>query len=406
MRWRILLSAVTLGLASLGLGASATTAAPDTRILAFYYPWYNPGDFNRSAMWDVPVQPYESDDRATIQRQVQQARDAGITGFISSWMGPGNRTDKNFATLLDVSKGTDFDSTIYFETGSDGLSSAGQVVDDLRYVMVTYGSNPNFARVQGKPAIFFWNPGAVGGADVWAGIRAQVDPNHDWHWNVETDKPDIWLGVFDGIHLFSAASWTADATATYKGFRTKVDSAAAKYGQPKVWAAGVAPGWDNSRQGNPVQVLIGRDNGGYYSRRWEAAIASNPDLVTITSWNEWGEGTAIEPGSSYGNLYLDITRDYTGRLRQVGGLAGGRGYSFKLGFQALAARIPGVVGQPIEDEHYAANGDSRQMTTTGLMVWRKADNWTAFTDGSRTWVSGPNGVQERGNNERFPWEGD
>jgi hypothetical protein len=38
------------------------------------------------------------------------------------------------------------------------------------------------------------------------------------------------------------------------------------------------------------------------------------------------------------------------------------------------------------------------------MVWRKADNWTAFTDGSTTWISGPNGVQERGNDQRFPWE--
>ncbi len=26
------------------------------------------------------------------------------------------------------------------------------------------------------------------------------------------------------------------------------------------------------------------------------------------------------------------------------------------------------------------------------MAWRKADNWTAFTNGYKTWLNGPNGL--------------
>jgi len=77
---------------------------------------------------------------------------------------------------------------------------------------------------------------------------------------------------------------------------------------------------------------------------------------------------------------------------------------FKLGFKALADQVPSVVGQPIEEEHYGPNGDSLQQTTTGLMVWRKADNFPCFTNGSRSWINGPFGVQERANDERFEWE--
>jgi len=397
------LFAVAVALASLAIGAGRA-AASEIPVLAFYYPWYNPNDFSRSAMWDVPVNPYQSDSRDTIQRQLRQARDAGLTGFISSWMGPGNRTDKNFATLMELSRGTGFFSTIYLETGSDGLSTPGQVVDALRYVASRYGSLPSFARIGGKPAIFIWNPGAIGGPDVWTSVRAQVDPGRAWHWNVETDRPEQWLGPFDGVHLFSAASWVADATATYRAMRSRVDAVAARTGQPKLWAAGVAPGWDNSLQGNPARVIVDRQGGSYYAQRWEAAIASSPDLVTITSWNEWGEGTAIEPGSTFGTLYLDITRTYSSRLRMESGTAGAAGYAFRLGFAELAGSIPDVVGRPVEDEHHGANGDALQQTTTGLMVWRKADNWTAFTDGSRTWVRGPYGVQVRSNDQRFPWE--
>ncbi len=81
------------------------------------------------------------------------------------------------------------------------------------------------------------------------------------------------------------------------------------------------------------------------------------------------------------------------------------GPQFRLGFQTLATLIPNVAGQPLEDEHHSpANGDGLQRTTTGLMVWRKADNFTAFTDGSTTWLIGPFGLQGRPNDARFDWE--
>jgi hypothetical protein len=55
-----------------------------------------------------------------------------------------------------------------------------------------------------------------------------------------------------------------------------------------------------------------------------------------------------------------------------------------LGFAALQAQIPGVVGTCVEDECHGANGDRLQQTTNGLLVWRKLENWTAFTDGALT----------------------
>jgi len=80
---------------------------------------------------------------------------------------------------------------------------------------------------------------------------------------------------------------------------------------------------------------------------------------------------------------------------------------FVLGFRALHDMIPNTVGDCLVDEHHnPSNGDGLQETTHGLLVWRKADNWTAFTDGYRTWVNGPYGVQQRLNTQRFPWEAD
>ena len=80
---------------------------------------------------------------------------------------------------------------------------------------------------------------------------------------------------------------------------------------------------------------------------------------------------------------------------------------FQLGFKALADQIPDIVGTPLENEHFnISNGNSEQHTSKGLMVWRKADNWTAYTNGYMTWINGPNGVQSRLNTDRFDWEHD
>lgn len=78
---------------------------------------------------------------------------------------------------------------------------------------------------------------------------------------------------------------------------------------------------------------------------------------------------------------------------------------FTQGFRLIHDKIPDIVGGCLVPEHYnPQNGDALQETANGLMVWRKADNFTAFTDGYRTWVNGPNGIQVRLNTERFPWE--
>src|SRR5450756_1239183 len=70
---------------------------------------------------------------------------------------------------------------------------------------------------------------------------------------------------------------------------------------------------------------------------------------------------------------------------------------FQLGFKALADQLPAeVVGVPLENEYFnLSNGNSEQHTTKGLMVWRKIDNWTAYTNGYMTWINGPAGVQSR-----------
>jgi hypothetical protein len=81
------------------------------------------------------------------------------------------------------------------------------------------------------------------------------------------------------------------------------------------------------------------------------------------------------------------------------------GCTFSLGFAALRHLIPHRVGRCLANARYDPRlGEVVQYTTGGVLIWRKADNWTGFTDGSRTWVLGPHGLQQRLSTQRLSWE--
>ncbi|HEX2987984.1 MAG TPA: adenosine deaminase [Chloroflexota bacterium] len=81
------------------------------------------------------------------------------------------------------------------------------------------------------------------------------------------------------------------------------------------------------------------------------------------------------------------------------------GCSFVGGFAALHDLIPDTVGPCTADERHAPySGDTIQPTAGGTLIWRQADNVTAFTNGYHTWINGPQGFQQRETGERFSWE--
>ena len=78
---------------------------------------------------------------------------------------------------------------------------------------------------------------------------------------------------------------------------------------------------------------------------------------------------------------------------------------FKLGFAEMHELMPDKIGDCRVDEHYdPTTGDALQETTGGLLVWRRADNTVAFTDGATTWLNWRFGIVSRPNDQRFAWE--
>jgi hypothetical protein len=285
-------------------------------VLAFYYNWFDENTWTSEKVSDFPVTLYNSRDRETIVRHIAQAQEVSIDAFVVAWYGPqveGNQTETNLAPMLEVADSIDFQVSVEFGPDSPFIHSQQDVVDALRHVLQVHAQHPSFLRVEGRPVIFFWRldnipltPGQTP-LDAWQAVRDQVDPNHESIWIAEGVEVE-YQQVFDGHHLYSIA-WSKDVYATLSDWGYRIRRYNARHGTDKLWVATVMPGYDDLKTGREDAFVREREDGQFYRDTWQAAMDSGADWVVITSWNEWVEGSHIEPSVNYGGLYLDLTTE-------------------------------------------------------------------------------------------------
>lgn len=328
--WRILYTlALLLLLILLGLWRSGgiVGAAPPQQdgstplVLAFYYTWFDENTWNYATVPDLPATPYVSRDRAAMGRQIEQAQRAGIDAFLVAWYGPNgdsNQTEANLTALLDEAAARNFRIGILFETTSPFLNGTGDAAAALAHALNVHAAHPAFLRVDGRPVIFFWRP-TLWSVESWRSIRDQVDPARNAIWIAEGVDMS-YQAVFDGHHLYSN-TWNppSDLDYTNQKFARWTAAASQQQGTHKRWVATVMPGYDDTRTGRGNAFAQSREGGGYYERSWQAAIASAPDWIVITSFNEWPEGTYIEPSVAYGERFLELTAQWSAVYKSGGG---------------------------------------------------------------------------------------
>ncbi len=279
-------------------------------VLAVYYMWYTKNNWQIFPLNDEPLTKYSSDDVKTILKQIKQAKESGIDGFVVSWDKPGSFSDQNFKKFLTLCNQTGFKTSIYFETLAEkNPRNEEEIIHSLKYLIKNYSMNKAFIKIFDKPLIFIYASNHIA-LKNWKKIFLTLKLEGYQATFIAMGYDVSNLLVFDGIHEYSVINYNSleNVYASYSDIVRKYFLFGEK---EKLWVATVQPGYDERKIPARPGFFKSRNSGKYYEDTWKYAIKSNPDIILITSWNEWWENTHIEPSKLYNDLYLKLTRKYS-----------------------------------------------------------------------------------------------
>jgi hypothetical protein len=339
-------SAGSLPLAQPVIGMAAVPRRHSAEVVAFYYPWYgNPtydGDWvhwqgqdqnsqhsppNDIAADYYPVRqfqgPYSSSDPNTLNQQFAEIHDAGIDEVVVSWWGKGSFEDTRLGGVAEAAAAHGVRVGIHIET------YGGRTPDSI-------GADITYLKAKGYKDFWIFLATSLP-ADQMAGV---IDRAGDVR--VMAD-----MGFINGGRG-GQADWAVAAHATgiyvYNPVINAPSDFAAICGLARqrslLCAATASPGFTKSRWSNGTDhTFVDRANGATYDAKWNGVVSASADIAAITSYNEWHEGTQIEPAKAfctnngcylnyegaYGQsgdaaplAYLGATRQWVDRFRATG----------------------------------------------------------------------------------------
>jgi hypothetical protein len=278
---------------TLAISASVSTPAATSALRgAFYYPWF-PDTWVQQGQNPFtnysPARGLYSTDAATVAAQVADMQYGGITVGIASWFGQGTITDKHWPALLQAARGTAFAWAPYYEPEGVTDPAPQKIANDLHYIRSTYGgAGSALASLPGKGMpVFVYNaddPTAAKGCDTvdrWNEARQLLQQQFG-------ESVYVDLKVFPGYATCAGTpgidGWHQYGPASADQNLAHAPGAGSYAISPGYWKSGVAYG---------TAPFLARDRA-----RWQASIASmnasGAKWQLITTYNEWGEGTAIE----------------------------------------------------------------------------------------------------------------
>ncbi|MDD5092840.1 MAG: hypothetical protein PHV74_00455 [Dehalococcoidia bacterium] len=330
----------------LGFSCSSQDISENVRLVgANYYPWWNQAKWTEGITNTPSLGPYDSSDTVIIKQHLEWAAQAGIDFLSVEWAGQqGSPTDQVFRQLigLENTKGIKFcifyDAAINlsptyehvsvqnFDISFDGERTKGQkFLDDMAYIS-RYFDQPNYLRVDGKPVVFFY-PVAGWCGDSLDDTLAKYGMLYDTYdiadvmgWlpdDVAQCEWNLWQKYFEAITggVMHCEECMRDPQRE-EFFPTEIGNRIAEYRKGAVThGMGFVPpvilGYDDR-----CNTPISRGAGETLRESWAIAIGNldgNHNMVNVMTFNEWHEGSEIEPSREYGLKYIDLIGELTVR---------------------------------------------------------------------------------------------
>lgn len=270
--------------AALALPASAPAQEPSERVGIFFYPWFaTPKNDGAYAHWQqggnrppgniassfYPARgAYSSTDALVLDAQLREIARARIGTVIASWWGRGSFEDQRLTAILSRAR-------------RRGLHVAAHLEPYAGRTVASTEADIAYLRGRGISDFYVWSSSDLPSAE-WAAMNARLAGVRTFANTNLAGRAAA--GGFDGLYTYDVL--------LFKGsLFPRLCDQARRVGL--LCAPSVGPGYD-ARRATPDTRVRPRRNGATYDSMWRGAVRARADLVTITSYNEWHEGTQIE----------------------------------------------------------------------------------------------------------------
>jgi hypothetical protein len=270
----------------------APSVAAPVRSAIFFYPWYsNPTHDGSYTHWQQGAHTppfdvasaffpargaYSSADPRILRAQMRDIRDAGIDEVVSSWWGWGSPEDLRLPAVIKAAHRWRLKVAVQIEP-YPGRSIA-TIASDLAHLRAL--------RIRD---VYVYRAGDFTAAE-WGVLNLRIS---GFRMFAQTNLVGFAARAgFSGFYTYDVLLYGGDRFERY---------CAQAHAAGILCGPSVGPGYDATPATGDVRVK-GRDDGATYDCMWRAALAAHADFVTITSYNEWSEGTQIEP-AGHGGRY-------------------------------------------------------------------------------------------------------
>ncbi len=296
----IVTAAALVPAAASHLPAHAVPRGAPNNVAIFYYPWWGtPSSDGAWRHWQQngstpPLEiasnwypergPYSSADMTVVQAQMREIASMGVEVVIVSWWGPGSPEAALLPALIRAAGASELRVAVHVEPFAG--RSAATLEPELRVLAA-----------QGITDAYVYDSTATPDGE-WRALAASLP---DTRLFANTNLPrKAQAGGFAGLYTYDVRIYDGSSF-------PRMCASAKRMGL--ICAPSVGPGFDARRATGQPSVKP-RANGATYDRMWRGAIRATADIVTITSFNEWHEGTQIEAAAPMGRSYLSYDGAY------------------------------------------------------------------------------------------------
>jgi hypothetical protein len=271
-------------------------------LLAVYEGWFgHPRHISPAAVG------YSSHDPGVIRRQIDEAASRGISAFVVDWYGDREPfIDQSYALVQTIAAKRKFHVAMMYDETSEEDGATDEAIADFTAFHETYlaaraPGHDAYLTYQDRPVIFIF---PTSGHTDWNKVRAVVNKWDHPPLLIDENGPGTYPDALDGYYAWVSPGpkgWAPDGSNWGEQYLGDFyQTMRAKY-QDKIIVGGAWAGFNDSKAAWGTNRHISARCGQTYQdtlNLWRKYFPPDQPIpfVLIGSWNDYEEGTDVEPG--------------------------------------------------------------------------------------------------------------